>query len=343
MTDKADILLSIIIPVYNVEQYLDYCLSTVLACDLRSCEVILSLGKSADRSGDICLKYARKYPFIQILEQNGKGLSNARNCGLDVAQGEYILFLDSDDYVDSPCLDSLIGRLRDGSITADVVVTDFYRSDLRLGRIVPCFQIGEAVSLQEGMDFLPQMLRRRQCFWNVWRYLYHRSFLEQHEIRFLENRLSEDIDFTTSVFLFDPKIVFTHSPYYVYVVGRGQSLMDRPTLKRLSDTVLILERSIVRLRESQFAYADRLIAQFQYEYILNLALAVEMDREDRQEALALYHNWRQTLARSRDPAVRLAYCGISIVRLKPAGYGLHFMKLFHRRIKKYLRREGREI
>ena len=337
------IVLSIIIPVYNVEAYLERCLSTVLACDLTSCEMILSLGRSADRSGDICLDYKRKYPIIQVLEQSGTGLSNARNCAMDRARGEYILFLDSDDYVDSQCLGGLIGCLRDGSLGADVVVTDFYRFDLRLKRVVPCFQIGEATSLREGMDFLPHMLRRRQCFWNVWRYLYRRSFLEQNGIRFMENRLSEDIDFTTSVFLADPKILFTHSPYYVYVVGRGQSLMDRPSLKRLSDTVFILERSIARLRESSFSYADRMIAQFQFEYVLNLALTVEIGPGERGEALALYRNWRQTLAGSRDWAVRLARWIISAVRIKPAGYGLHFLKLLRRRIRKYLLKEGKGI
>lgn len=339
---KADKLLSIIIPVYNVEPYLERCLSTVLACELTSCEIILSLGKSADRSGEICLDYKRNYPMIQILEQSGKGLSNARNCAMNVARGEYILFLDSDDYVDSQCLDGLISRLRDGSLAVDVIVTDFYRSDLRLGRMVPCFQIGEEVSLRKGMDFLSHMLRRRQCFWNVWRYLYRRSFLERNGIRFMENRLSEDIDFTTSVFLSDPDIVFTHSPYYVYVVGRGQSLMDRPTLKRLSDTVFILERSIARLRESQFLYAERMIAQFQFEYVLNLALAVEITPGERREALALYRNWRQTLFGSKDPAVRWAFRIISVIRVKPAGYGLHFLKLLRRRFRKYLSKEGRE-
>lgn len=340
---RKDILLSIIIPVYNVEPYLKQCLSSVLDCNLTSCEIILSLGKSADKSGEICLDYGRRYPFIQILEQNGKGLSNARNCAMDIALGKYVLFLDSDDYVDSQCLDELIGRLRDGSFEADVVVTDFYRCDLRLGRMVPCFQIGEGVSLRKGMDFLPSMLRRRQCFWNVWRYLYRRGFLEQNGIRFMENRLSEDIDFTASVFLSDPKIIFTHSPYYVYVVGRGQSLMDRPNLKRLSDTVFILERSIARLRESKFLYADQMISQFQFEYILNLALTVEIEPTERREALALYQNWRQTLAGSRDPAVRWAQRIIGILGIKPAGYGLHFLKLLRRRVRKYLPREGGAI
>lgn len=332
-------LLSVIIPVYNIEPYLERCLSTVLACDLAGCEVLLSLGRSSDRSNDVCREYAEKNPLIRILEQNGKGLSNARNCAMDIAKGEYLLFLDGDDYVDSQCLDALVGRLREGTISPDVIVTDFYRDDLRLGRTVPCFQVGEGVDCQ-GMDYLPKMLRRRQCFWNVWRYIYRRAFLEERGIRFLENRLSEDVDFTTSVFLAQPNILFSHSPYYVYVVGRGQSLMDKPDLKRLTDTVFVLERSIARLRESDFPYAPQLIAQFQFEYILNLALCVEIDRRDREDALALYQNWRQTLAGSCDPAVRWAGRGIALTGRKLSGYGLHALKLLRRRIRKYGKKEG---
>lgn len=336
-------LLSIIIPVYNVEPYLEHCLLTVLACDLTSCEIILSLGKSADKSTDICQDYAQKYPFIQIVEQSGNGLSNARNCAMDLAQGEYILFLDGDDYVDSGYLGRLIKSLRSRAIASDVVVTDFYRCDLRLGRTVPCFQIGGETDMREGMDFLPHMLRRRECFWNVWRYIYRRGFLEEHDIRFLEHRLSEDVDFTTSVFLAGPNICFSHSPYYIYVVGRGQSLMDRPGLKRLADTVFTLERSITRLRKSGFAYAPQMVAQFQFEYILNLALAVEIVPKERKKALALYLNWHQTLAGSTDPIVRWVKRAVGFVGVKPVGYGLHLLKLLRRHVRRNLSKEGTKL
>lgn len=337
------VVLSIIIPVYNVEPYLEQCLSTVLACNLMSCEIILSLGKSADRSEDICRDYAKRYPLIQIIEQDGRGLSNARNCAMQVALGEYLLFLDSDDYIEPQCLDSLIGQLREGSVSHDVIVTDFYREDLRLGRMVPCFQIGEEAARHDGLDYLPKMLCRRQCFWNVWRYIYRRAFLKEQGIRFLENRLSEDVDFTTSVFLARPSILFSHSPYYVYVVGRGQSLMDKPTLKRLGDTVYILERSIARLRESEFPYAAEMIAQFQFEYILNLALCAEIDKTDRMKALALYQNWQQALSGSVDPAVRWAGRIMRLTGLKTSGYGLHILKFLRRGVRKYKKKAGKPI
>lgn len=332
---KSEITLSIVIPVYNVEPYLEQCLKSVLCCDLTACEIILSLGISADRSSEICFAYARENPSIHTLHQNGTGLSNARNCAMDVAQGEYLMFLDSDDYVDSRRLDSLISQIRDTCFSADVIATDFYRQDRRTGRITPIFQIGADAPAQYGMDFLPSMLRKRQCFWNVWRYVYRRIFLEQHGIRFMENSLSEDIDFTTSVFLAEPEIVFSHSPYYIYTVGRGESLMDCPNCKRLTDTVFVLKDAIRRLRVSSFPYAQLLIAQFQFEYILNLALTVEIVPRDRTAARALYADWRQVVSGSPDQAVRCVSRIITITGLRLAAYGLHFLKQLRRWLRKH--------
>lgn len=327
---KNGILISMVIPVYNVEPYLEQCLETVLCCDLTRCEIILSLGNSTDKSNDICLEYEREHPFIHVLYQSGIGLSNARNCAIDIARGDYLLFLDSDDYVDSVNLDAMIAQIRNQSFTADVIATDFYRLDRQTGRVCPVFQIGADTPVQHGMEFLPAMLRKRQCFWNVWRYIYRRSFLEAHSIRFLENRLSEDIDFTVSVLLSEPKITFIHTPYYIYGVGRGASLMDCPNIKRLTDTVFILRCTVDRLRHSDFRYAPQLIAQFQYEYILNLALAAEIDPKDRTEAITLYQGWQQVLSGSADPAVRCIFQVIKIIGLKPAAYGLHMLKQIRR-------------
>lgn len=328
------ILLSIIVPVYNVNPYLDHFFYTLLCCDLIDCEIILSLGKSSDGSEQACKKYAQNYPFIQILHQDGKGLSNARNCALDIAKGEYILFLDSDDFVESSNLDSLIGSLRHGALAADLIVTDFRRLEYPAQKMTNIFQIGENTILKNGMEFLPQMLRKRQCFWNVWRYTFRFEFLKAHQIRFWENRVSEDVDFITSVFLAEPDVVFLHCPYYVYVVGRGGSLMDSPSLNRLRDTVFILSHSIERLRVSDFDYAPQIMAQFQFEYVLNLALAVEIGPQCRGEALRLYCEWKSVLADSPDRLVRMLDYLISVLGIRVMGYLLHCVKILRRRWKR---------
>lgn len=328
-------LLSIIIPVYNVELYLEHCLSTVLACRLEDCEVLLSLGRSSDRSGEICAAYAERFSIFRVLFQRGTGLSDARNSALDVAKGRYILFIDSDDFVDSAKLDKLIDRLRAPAFSPDVVVTDFYRMDHSTGRVINMFQIGENTPERRGMGFLPSMLRKRQCFWNVWRYVYRRDFLDRNGLRFTENRLSEDVGFTADVFLCEPEIVFLHCPYYVYSVRRGDSLMDLPTLKRLEDTVWMLTRSIRQLRKSNLAYAPVLIAQFQFEYLLNLALATELPLGDRKDAFALYQDWPAVMAGSTDPLVQAAALALRTLGLRVVSICLFRLKRVKRRLRRY--------
>ncbi len=325
--------LSMIVPVYNVEAYLADCLDSLLSCELTDCEIILSLRESEDRSKEICDEYCSRYPFIRTILQDGTGLSNARNCALQMATGDYILFVDSDDRVDSTVLGRLIRQIRDGNINTDLVVTDFYRIVYPAEKLEPVFQIGETMPDQHGIQFFPDMLRRRQCFWNVWRYIYRHSFLEENKLVFRENTLSEDVDFTTKVFLAEPEVLFTHSPFYLYSVGRGTSLMDQTTLKRVRDTVRILSDSILQLRESSFPYKDPMIAQFQFEYILSIALAAEVDDRDREEATALFSGHRDVLRDSADPVVRIFALLIQIVGIRAIAAFLHFAKMMRHRTK----------
>ena len=338
-TDSEKILLSIIIPVYNVEAYLDRCLSSILMCNLDMCEILLSLGQSADNSNSICMEYEKKYSFIRTLKQGGVGLSDARNCALKAAKGTYILFIDSDDFVSSNNLDYVLDFLRSPSFSADIMITDFYHLDRRSGKIVGVFQIGEHGTAEYGMDFLPVMLQKRQCFWNVWRYIYRRGFLMEHNIWFLENRLSEDIDYTTSVFLAEPNVVFLHTSYYVYGTGRGDSLMDCPNLKRLTDTVFILQSAIQRLRTSDFLYAPLMIARLQFEYLLNMALTVEIEPMDRNSAIELYKNWKTVLSNSADPAVSLGAFAIKVLGVRTVSQCLHYLKHIRRWSRRHLEKK----
>lgn len=326
-------ILSVIVPVYNVEAYLADCLDSLLACDLTDCEIILSFRDSQDRSKEICDQYCSRFSFVRLISQDGTGLSNARNCAMQVACGDYLLYVDSDDRVDSAVLGELIRRIREGSIHADLVVTDFYRVVYPAQKLEPVFQIGETTQDQYGMQFFPHMLRRRQCFWNVWRYIYRRSFLEENHLSFRENTLSEDVDFTTKVILSEPAILFSHSPFYCYSVGRGASLMDQITLQRAQDTVGVLSDSIRRLRESSFPYRETMAAQYQFEYILSIALAAEVDIRDRGAAMALFSGHREVLRDSVDPVVSAFALFLRIAGVKVSAELLHLLKKICHRIK----------
>lgn len=93
-------LISIIVPVYNVESYLEQCIDSILAQSYKNLEIILVDDGSTDRSGDICDRYAEKDSRIHVVHKANGGLSSARNAGLKICHGDYLGFVDSDDYID---------------------------------------------------------------------------------------------------------------------------------------------------------------------------------------------------------------------------------------------------
>ena len=109
MQDKRlNPLISIITPVYNVEQYLDACLQSILKQTYSTLEIILINDESTDKSGTICDEYQKKYNNIKVIHQKNSGPSIARNAGIDVAKGDYICFVDSDDIVSENFIDFLL-------------------------------------------------------------------------------------------------------------------------------------------------------------------------------------------------------------------------------------------
>lgn len=326
--------LSIIVPVYNIEKYIGRCLDSILKVCTDDCEIVLVTGDSSDSSNQICKEYQEAFSNVRVLRQSGTGLSNARNCAFDNATGKYIAYIDGDDYVDSGLFGELIERLWSVQDDIDLVVTDFRRVSAIGNRVENVYQIGEHTLPQSDISFLPEMLRKKQCFWNVWRFIYKRSFLEEHGIRFRENVLSEDIDYTTKVLLANPRPLFVHCPFYHYCVGRGDSLMDRPTYKRLQDTLDILCSSIRLVESSSYAYSQLLIGQYQFEYILNIAITCEIAEEDVKKARMLYGETLDILCVGSDRLSRFVRGLLYIVPLPILAEALHLLKLCKRIIKR---------
>lgn len=116
-------LISIIVPVYKVEKYLRRCVQSIICQTYSNIEIILVDDGSPDRCGEICDEYASKDERIKVIHQKNKGVSAARNAGLDVAKGEYIAFVDSDDYVEKEYIDVLYNNIFD----SDVVIAGYER------------------------------------------------------------------------------------------------------------------------------------------------------------------------------------------------------------------------
>jgi len=223
---------SIIIPVYNVEQYLRECLDSVFAQSFTDFEVICVNDGSTDDSKVILEEYKAKYPSIIIIHQANKGLSAARNAGIKVAKGEYILFLDSDDWIEPDALKILVKKQRG----EDLICFNGRRY----------FEDGTTEVPDEGIieDNLTgweyynkyALVNRKFHFECAVSRIYKRLFLLQSNLFFEEGIYHEDNLFTPIVCYYAKNVKVIPYCLYVYRIREG-SITQRITSKHIFDTI----------------------------------------------------------------------------------------------------------
>lgn len=217
--------ISVIVPIYNVERYLRQCLESICSQSYRNLEIILVDDGSPDLSGIICNEYANRDSRIKVIHKKNEGLGEARNTGLDFASGEYIYFIDSDDWIESDMLFKLLSSMEENK--ADFVMSGFKKCSQGfkdvIHRQVKKIQIYQGEEVQKNI-LLPMVAQRstvkedytiNMC---VWTNLYKRSIIEKEHIRFLSEReyLSEDICFNLKYLMHTYCAVVIPDTFYCY-------------------------------------------------------------------------------------------------------------------------------
>ena len=201
--------LSIIVPVYRAEKFLDKCVESILSQTLQDLELILVDDGSPDNSLKLCHQWKGKDNRVRVIHQENAGVSAARNRGLEIARGKYVGFVDSDDFVDP----DMYRRMLEEARSADVVMCDFLtvyadgRKEQDTISLLP-----ESCTLAHK-DFYPELLR--EFAQSACRCLYRRSLIEDHEIRFPEGLLfSEDRVFNFYAMGFSDRVRYLKEPLY---------------------------------------------------------------------------------------------------------------------------------
>lgn len=275
-------LLSIIVPVYQVEKYLKTCIKSMLDCCGFSYEIILVVKSSYDKSEYIANDIQKEYSDrVRVVSQDGDGLSNARNVGLRYSKGDYVAFFDSDDYIDAKAFSDLMKSL-ENRMPVDTVISDYYI----VGNSNNISQVdtieGEELICDNG--YLEVFLKKRRNYWNAWQYVLRRTFLLENKLFFLEGVYSEDIEFATGVILAAKRFAFYGKPYYYYRIGREGSLANKVTLKHVVDLMDMLSVSIRRILKADFLYNDILINKLSLQYILSFVMIYDVDLEDKNKS-----------------------------------------------------------
>ena len=278
--------LSIIIPVYNTEKYIKQCIESVTAIKDIETEIIAVNDGSTDSSKDILEEYTEKNDRIKVITQKNQGASAARNTGIKASTGDYIYFLDSDDWIDTVSFEKIIRQLEEdykNGEKIDIVVgkekaySEFTKEEV-LDERIPKELIGKIVS---GKEYMVRSIREK--FWNVRLpiYLYSRKLLMDNGIYFPAGRRSnEDEVFSIDVFYHAKKLKITDEIFGYYRARRG-SIMSVLNITHAEDIFENVKELLERYKDEKDSETKEIIFyMIKRYYKSSMKKAVQCGRND---------------------------------------------------------------
>jgi len=234
---RTQIRLSIIIPVYNVEEYVEKCIKSCAEQDLsfQEYEIIVVNDGSLDGSLAICERLDAEYAHVHIISQKNKGLSGARNIGLSVAKGEYVWFVDSDDWISPSLLTSICSKLID---SLDIL---WLGHVVEMNHRIVSSSIPGAVDKYCSGQFFYANFVKSENF--IWKFIYRRDFLVEQRLFFCEGILYEDFEFTPRALAVAQRCFTYPVPCYHYLV-RENSIVANVKLKHIEDRIWICRQHL---------------------------------------------------------------------------------------------------
>lgn len=254
---------SIIVPVYNVELYLDKCLSSIFSNKYKNYEVIIINDGTKDNSEEIINKYINKYKNITYIKQKNKGLSSARNEGVKKAIGDYLLFIDGDDYIENDMLDILNKNLNDEPDLLRYQLREVYND-----KIANCRE--NAFDITDGIDAFKKITKYKYIEASTL-YAYKTTFFKQNKFRFKEGIYHEDFALVP-IIISKAKMVKSIDYIGYNYLQREESIMsdsaNEKNIKKMNDTITSFKEAIAILNKQdnndivKHFYANSLIEKY---------------------------------------------------------------------------------
>lgn len=253
---------SIIIPVYNVEEYLEQCVNSCLAQTEQNYEIILVDDGSTDHSGIICDRFAGLNEKVSVIHQENGGLSAARNSGILKAAGDYLVFLDSDDYLDISALEHLSRSLEGHE--RDVIVNRVEKYDETDDCVYPC-----AYTLDENLfvsssptEIYKELLKQKKFTFTAWIFVVNRRFLLEKRLFFYPGLLHEDEMWTPYLMIKAGNIGCNNNHFYYYRVNRKNSIMSGINIEKAFSLVFIMNQLMADGGGTEYNETEKFILNY---------------------------------------------------------------------------------
>ncbi|MBU3159854.1 glycosyltransferase [Clostridium frigoris] len=269
--------ISIIVPVYKVEKYLDRCVQSLINQTCKNIEIILVDDGSTDNCPDICDGYVERDTRIKVIHKTNGGLSDARNAGIREATGEYILFVDSDDYINLDTCEQFVLTIDDN--VPDIVVGNAKSIENKnTSNIQHNFIASRKVVT--GKQYLKAELKSRTMYMMAWLNMYNRVFILNNNLEFKVGLLHEDEEFTPRAFLKAEKIISTDIVFYNYVIREDSITTTKNKAKNAEHLMRTCKELELIYNEIEDAELRRLLMDSLVNKFLSIFQAAGLHRKE---------------------------------------------------------------
>jgi glycosyltransferase involved in cell wall biosynthesis len=283
---------SIIVPIYNVEKYVEKCINSIINQTYSSIEVILINDGSSDNSREIIEQYNSDSRF-KIIDQKNEGLSSARNTGLENAKGDYIYFVDSDDYLHKDAIKLLVGKMEETDADFCCYRLWFYTEDNKR-----MFLHGKNFSIEilnDKNEIIKDAFLGINIKTSSWSKFYRRSFIEENNLRFERSIINEDCLFTITSAIYSKKVAFLNIPLY-YALIRAGSISREIKKENITSYFSIYEKIMLLLKKEMiFNEYEKYFYASYFVHILNSLLQTCMKVSKRKYFFNLYQELNGSL------------------------------------------------
>ncbi len=275
--------MSIIIPIYNTEQYLNQCIDSILDQSYKDLEIILIDDGSTDKSPEICDEYEKKDKRVRVIHKTNGGQAEARNFGIDTADGDYILFMDSDDWWDdAEALERTVKLIEENKSDVYVFgVKKYFQEDDVI--VEDPWETGEFYLLKNKRDKFNFIMQNNLFNAGAWNKIIKKEFIDRNNMRFVVEQRMEDIEWCAKILLYTQNIVPIKENFYIYRKQNNSSVTSNVKLKSLFDILSVIKKySTIVVKKSDKDYVLHYLA---HQYIVLMAISNRFAKKDVNELL----------------------------------------------------------
>lgn len=280
-------LISVVVPIYNVELYLKQCIESIIHQTYKNLEIILIDDGSTDKSKKICDQYVNIDKRIQVYHKKNSGLGLTRNYGMERATGKYIIFVDSDDYLDATAIKKLVDSTKNGEY--DTIIGGFRRVNNK-NKIISSviYPNREFYDKEIQYELLPHMLgnsphNHDSIKMSVWNNLFDMDIIRQQKLKFCSERkyISEDLVWDCTYFQYAHKVKLIDSSQYFYRYN-PHSLSNSYKKNKFQLSVNLYQYILSLIKE--IGLEEEAIHRLQKQFFINTRASIEQEKNNNSKA-----------------------------------------------------------